>query len=126
MKLQVGDKTSIDSPSLEQVRHYLHFMPPQAPFIILSDEADSFIQAAPQGEQYRIEYKDDEHQYATFVTVEKAAELFEAFLVGDASYRLAIRWRRLNAWNDPLNVNAYVWLILLAVVLAVGLNWYFW
>ena len=126
MKLEVGDKTCIDSPSVEQVRHYLHFMPPQAPFVILSGESGAFMQAAPEGEQYRVEYKDNEHQYAAFVTVEQAEKLFEAFLAGDVSYRQAIQWRRLTAWNDPLNVNAYVWLILLAVVFAVGLGWYFW
>ena len=118
MRLDVGNVECIDAPSAEQVRHFLRFMPPDAAFVVLSAADDSFIQARPDGEGYRVEYRLRRRQHFARVSFEQAVGLFEAFRTGDESFRQAVPWRRLTVMNDPYHPAVLVALVLMLLVAA--------
>ena len=119
MTLEIGNVERIENPSPDQVRHFLRFMPASAPYVILSSGDDSFIQAAPDGDDYRVEYRLDGRQYFARVPFEQAAELFEAFRAGDDTYRHAAPWRPLTVMNNPRHPAVLVGLVLIIVLVAV-------
>jgi hypothetical protein len=121
MILDVGNVERIENPSAEQVEHYLGFMPPQSPFVILDASDDRFIQAAPGDEGYRVEYREEGRMYFVDVPFEQAVKLFEAYRSGDESFKDAVPWRPLrlrNVWVS--NAMVIVLIALLLCVLALG------
>jgi hypothetical protein len=122
--LDVGNVERIDAPSAEHVRHFLRFMPPDAPYVILAAADDSCIQATPDGEGYRVEYRDGKRQYFALVSYEQAARLFEAYRTGEQSIRQAVPWRRLSVMNDPYHPARLVVLALMLITLAALGVWF--
>ena len=123
MMLDVGDVERIEQPSAEQVRHFLRFMPPKSPFVILSASDDSFIQARPHGESYRVEYHQNGRRQFVQMPFEQAVRLFEAFRTGDDSFHHAVAWSRLSVLNDPYHPAVLVVLALLLIAFAVFSIW---
>jgi hypothetical protein len=100
MRFDVGNVQLIVDPSAEQVRHFLRFMPPEAPFVVLSADDGSFMQAVFAGEHYRVEYRTDKRLHVAHLPFQEAAEALEAFRRGDESYRESVAWRRVSLLND--------------------------
>jgi hypothetical protein len=97
MTLEIGDAEKIQNPTAEQIRHSLRSVPPAAPFIILFADDIHFMQAAPEGDEYRVEYRDDQGQWYVEVPYETAAALLEQYRAGDAGFRTAAAWQRMSA-----------------------------
>jgi hypothetical protein len=126
MILDVGNVEQFENPSAEQVKHYLHFMPPESPFVVLSASDDRsaagvrFIQAVPCDRGYHVEYREEGRMYFVEAPLEQAARLFESFRVGDESFKTAVAWRRLRLIGD--RVRSVLLVGLLALLLcALGL-----
>jgi hypothetical protein len=124
MKLDLGGRDAIEQPTVDDIRHYLKFMPIESPFIVLSD-GDRFIQSVYENRGYRVEYRDDDgRQFYATTEYEPAVTLFVSFLTGDDDYLSAVAWKRLrlSAWttpNHPYAVGLLCILLVLAVVIAV-------
>lgn len=118
MFLCVGNSERIDNPSEEQVRHFLRYMQPDAPFVILNADDDHFMQATPAGDVYRVEVRKGKRQFFAHLPFDKAALLFESFRTDNIAYEQAASWHRLGMLNDPYNVN--VWIMLALVFGTVG------
>jgi hypothetical protein len=117
MTLDVGNTQIIKDPSAEQIGHYLAFMPPQARFVILSASDDFYIQACPESDRYRVEYREQSRQYFTLASLEEASHLFHQFRSGDGTFRAACRWRRLRWWNDQPRLSALTLLSLFILIM---------
>jgi hypothetical protein len=126
MYLNVGHVERIEDPSADQVAHSLRFLPPAAPFLILSASDHVFIQAMPQGGAYRVEYRAGDHKGFVNVSLEKASELFLGFRGVPESVEAATKWRRISVFNDPTFPNA-LWplaVVMIAVIAVVA--WELW
>jgi len=113
MILDARNVERIENPTAEQVEHYLRFMPPQAPFVILSASEGRFIQAAFVDDAYRVQYREGGRQSFAKVPIDDAVKLFEAYRIGDASFKDAVSWRRLTVLNDPHHPAAMIVLVAL-------------
>ena len=71
------------------------------------------MQAAFVDDAYRVEYREGGRQYFAKVSYEQATRLFEAYRIGDASFKDAVPWRRLTVLNDPHHPAAMIVLIAL-------------
>jgi hypothetical protein len=118
MTLEIGDVEKIENPTAEQIRHYLRFMPPTAPFVILSAGETHFMQATPDRDEYRVEFRDERGQSCVVVPYEQAATLFEQYVAGDDGFRSAAAWRRMNPVE--LGSNKVVMAMLALIVLAIA------
>jgi hypothetical protein len=118
MTLEIGDAEKIQNPTGEQIRHYLKFMPPAAPFVILSADESRFMQAVAIADEYRVEYRDEQGQWWAQVPYEQAAALFEQYGAGDNGFRSAVAWRRMNAVE--LGSNKVVIAMLALIILAIA------
>jgi hypothetical protein len=81
--LEIGAVEKIIDPSAEQISHYLRFMPPTSPFLILSREFNTFMQATPAGDRYRLEYRQDGRQRFVIVPVNEADRLLQLYRADD-------------------------------------------
>ncbi len=115
MNLEVGNVERIEDPSGEQVDHYLRFMPPHAPFIILTAGENFFMQAIVAEDGYRVEYREGKCQFYANVSLEQASALLEAFRQGDDQFRKMAAWHRLGVLNDPYSLVPVVIVVLLLV-----------
>ena len=117
MELDLGGDETVENPSVEDVRHYLKFMPVESPFVILSD-GDAFIQTIHKSTGYRVEYKDgNDVQFYCNADYEFACDLFASFLAGRDDYKTATEWKLLKSpsiWTTP---NHPVVIIILCVLL---------
>ena len=121
MLLEVGNAKRISDPTPEQIDHYLRFMPPQSPFLILSAATDRFMQATPAGDLYRVELRQGKRQYYAHVSLEAAARLFQTFGRGDQAAAPGVAWRRLRVFNDPYNPAVLAaWVALLIGLAVIG------
>jgi hypothetical protein len=119
--LEIGNVERIDDPSAQQVDHYLRFMPPHAPFIILTAGENFFMQAAAAENGYRVEYREGKRQFSAKVSLEQASALLDAFRQGDDQFRKLTAWHRLGVLNDP-HSSVPVVIVLLLLILLVGLQ----
>lgn len=115
--LQVGNVERISGPSAEQVRHYLRFMPPTAPFIILARDEDTFMQATPIGVRYRVEYREQGIQRYLLTSPDEAEKLLESYRVEDASFVHRVAWRRLGFFSDPYS---FMWRAIIFCLISVA------
>jgi len=96
MKFDLGGIDAIESPTADDIRHYLKFMPAESPFVVLS-HGDQFIQSIYDGSGYHVEYKsDDGRQFYAATDYETAVKLFMSFLARDGTYRSAVPWKRMR------------------------------
>jgi len=123
MLLCVGNSEQIDNPSEEQVRHFLRYMQPGAPFVILNVDDDHFMQATPDGDVYRVEVRKGKRLFFTHVPVDKAAQLFESFRTDSTAYEQAASWHRLSVLNDRYRVGASILLALVFATVGVMAVW---
>ena len=120
MKLDLGGIDAIEHPTVDDIHHYLKFMPTESPFIVLSD-GDQFIQSVYDNLDYRVEYRDDNgRQFFATTDYETAVTLFVSFLMGDDNYRSAVTWKRLrlSACTTPYRPYAVG---LVCILLALGI-----
>ena len=127
MELDLGGIETLDSPTSDDVRHYLRYMPAESPFVILSD-GTGFIQAAHTGAEYRVEYctGGTDWQYYCLVDYETACELFLAFHAGNTGYRSSVEWRQLKPrtiWNTPGHPVAVGIACVIGALIIVGIAW---
>jgi len=126
MILNVGDALRVEDPQPDQVRHHLHSLPTEAPFLILSDDDDGagdnrYIQTRPYQGGYRVEWRDGGERRAALVTQERAEDLLCAYLRRDApALDAGARWHVTMWYNDP-----YYGLIAAGVVCAAILAFIF-
>ena len=99
--LHAGNVERISGPSAEQVRHYLRFMPPTSPFIILARDEGTFMQATPIGGRYRVEYREQGVHRYLLTSPDEAGKLLESYRVDDASFVHRVAWRRIGFFSDP-------------------------
>ena len=121
--LEIGAVEKITDPSAEQISHYLRLMPPTSPFLILSREFNTFMQAAPAGDRYRLEDRQDGRQRFVIVPVNEADRLLQLYRADDPSFAQSAAWRKLSVWNDPYSSASLILLSLGAIILA---GWGIW
>jgi len=121
MVLDIGNVERIDNPSSEQLSHYLRFMPPTAPFLVLSASDDTFMQATPRGDAYRVEYRTGKRHRFMHVPLDRAVELLNAFRTGDRELDALADWRRLSVFTDSTYPNA-LWPIVIMILVAAALS----
>ena len=83
---------------------HLRHLPADAPFLILSADENLFIQVMPHGSAYRVEWRQEDDHRFTIVPLERAEELFAAFLKWDEPALTAASWKRLRWYNGPVNL----------------------
>lgn len=100
MKLDLGGLETMESPTEEDVRHYLKYVRAESPFVVLSDGA-GFIQMICGEAGYQVEYGVDggRHLYSCCVDYETACELFLDFLAGKTAYQTRVQWKRTWYWK---------------------------
>ncbi len=98
MQLNLGNIERIETPSEDDIRHYLKFMPVESPFVILSNDRDEFIQAIYNGEEFHVEYSLDNgvNQFYALVDYETTCNLFLDFSLGQCDYQIAVNWNILK------------------------------
>ena len=94
MRLDLGNVQIIQNPSADELRHYLRFMPAEAPFIILEAAQEYFLQATCEWGGYYVEYRENGRAFCATMKYEDAAIAFELFRIGDESFKTAIPWSR--------------------------------
>ena len=127
MELILGDVNTVENPSVDDIRHYLQFMPTECPFVILSDE-EEFIQCVYEDFSYRVEYQNkDGKQYFTKTDYQMAVQLFLSFLARDNKYRTTVPWQRLklSVWTTPYHPYAIVLLCAILIGFIVLAIWEF-
>jgi hypothetical protein len=115
MILDIGNRLHIENPAPDEVRQRLRNLPREAPFLVLSDGDERFIEARPYSGGYRVEWHDGRaaHRRA-LVSLERAEDLLCAFLSRDEpAVDGGAEWRALRWYNDP-----YYWLIAAGVISA--------
>ena len=115
MFLEIGNGQRIDDPTPEQIGHHLRNLPADAPFLILNADEEQYVQATPGGEGFRVEWRQEGQHRFTFVSVDRAAEVFLAFRRWDEPALKALPWRRLTLWNDPYRRVVVVAVVVLVV-----------
>lgn len=113
MKLNLGGLETIDSPTPEQVGHYLRFMPAESPFVVLECMEGVFIQAVIEDDLYRVEYRENEVQWFVQTDYEKACELFWCFMDESCDLARSTDWKKLTAFNTPWHPAAVIGLVAL-------------
>ncbi len=105
MKLDLGGQETLESPTAEEVRHYLKYMPAASPFVCLSNST-GFMQAIFAGLQYQVECRldDGQWQYYCLVDYETACELFLDFHAGKTNYQTSVEWKRLRGRSTVVAV----------------------
>ena len=119
MKLDLGGQEEIDGPTVEQVEHYLRFMPAESPYIVLEEAEGVFIQAIIEEEAYRVEHRRDDQQWLVKTNYERACELFKCFMDPRCAVGREAQWKKLTALNTPWNTPVLVILIILIVSLTI-------
>lgn len=124
MELDLGGQETINSPSPDDIRHYLKYMPAESPFIILSDST-SFMQSLYTGTQYQVEYSLDNGQnhYYCLVDYETGCDLFLDFLAGRSDYQTSVEWKRLSARNHLSRSITLVIVCVIAILVFCVLLW---
>jgi hypothetical protein len=115
MFLDVGHRERFDDPTPEQIGHHLRSLSAEAPFVVLHSDDAQFIQATPEGDGLRVEWRQEAEQRFMLVPVERAEQSFLAFRRWDEAALGAFPWRRLRAYNDPYRLVAFALAALTAI-----------
>lgn len=118
MFLDVGNQQRFDNPTPEQVCHALRNLPMDAPFLILDADDEQFVQAAPEGGGWRIEWRQEGEQRFMIASLQRVEEVFAAFLRWDEPALTLLPWKRLTLWNDPCRRPLFFAVGLLVIALA--------
>lgn len=91
MRLEIGDSRAFDEPSEDHVRREVELLAlGRSEFVILARGKLDYIQAAPEGEGFVMEWQEgglENHWQATTEDADKLAEFFAAYLRGDKGYK---------------------------------------
>ena len=105
MELDLGGLETITGPTPEEVLHYLRHMRVDSPFIVLSKDEGSFIQAVYESKnsRYRVEYKQDGRQFVVKTDYEHAASIFLCWMDDSCEIKEQASWKKLTVFNTPFH-----------------------
>lgn len=121
MYLNLADKERIDDPTPQQVSEPLSRLRSGLLFVVLNADEEHFIQAIAEGEQIRVEWRQEKDQRYMIVSPDVAQQAFAAYLKWDEATLQSYAWKRLTAWNDPFSRIALVLAAIVLIALAVAM-----
>lgn len=127
MELDLGAVDRIVNPTSEDVAHYLRFMPVQSPFVVLSRDDATFIQAVfeARASRYRVEYKCDGVTGFILADYRTAIDLFLCYMDEQCELAEQAKWKRLTVWNTPghpLAIGIACTLLFVLIILGLGVG----
>ncbi len=124
MKLDLGGQETLESPTAEDIRHYLKYTPAASPFVVLSSTT-GFMQAIYAERNYQVEYRldDGQRQYYCLADYETACELFLDFHAEKTNYQTSVEWKRLWRWDKPIHPLVLAILCVIGVLVISGFIW---